>query len=691
MKRVLGNLKLYIIGLVLLLPSILVIPPNIASADVSFDGGDGSEATPYLISDCTQLQSIDDFGDTEGVYFALNTDIDCSATNTWNDNGSGGFEGFIPIGTNDYGFKGNFDGNDFEISGLYINRPSDGNIGLFSGFEGSPTVVRDLEISGANITGSSDIGVLVGYSANATISNVVTGGTVSGSGFAAGGFAGRIFGGTVTDSVSHVSVSGDDATGGFAGLSGCGAVISDSYSTGDVAAPTGSAVGGFSGADGCEGPGSTMTNVFSSGNVWTNANYVGGLIGEAINTTLIETFATGTVESDNGNTVGGLVGNITNSSITRSFSAPADGTLVRAPMGDTVGGLAGSVVSSTITDSYSRHNVTAPSIVGGLVGHAEDSNITNSYSTGNVAHTSSPAGGLVGDGNSTDINNSFWDTQTSGMTTDFGATGKTTSQMKTAATFTDAGWDFDSVWVIYSAESNDGYPCHQWYTDCIVGSFDIDNVPTEIEAGAPNSGDANNDGMPDSEQPRVTSLPSPVSGQYVVLESSVCTSNASVQVNKEPLPTNQDDDNYQYPLGLLGFTLSGCNVGGSETITQYYYGDYDASKVTLRKYNPTTHVYTTITNATITNVTIGGQKAVKVVYTVVDGGALDLDGVANGTIVDPAGIGLLATSTLAPNTGFNPQSFNHVFIMLGIGSLFFLGSYYYGRRERAFRTTSSSS
>ena len=36
----------------------------------------------------------------------------------------------------------------------------------------------------------------------------------------------------------------------------------------------------------------------------------------------------------------------------------------------------------------------------------------------------------------------FWDTQTSGQTTSWGGTGKTTAEMQTAKTFLDAGWDF---------------------------------------------------------------------------------------------------------------------------------------------------------------------------------------------------------------------------------------------------------
>lgn len=202
---------------------------------------------------------------------------------------------------------------------------------------------------------------------------------------------------------------------------------------------------------------------------------------------------------------------------------------------------------------------------------------------------------------------------------------------------------------------------------------DNDGVEVEVEQEAPNSGDANDDGTPDSLQPKVTALKSPVSNDYVVLESSTCAANTAVSLAKEATETSQDDDNYQYPAGLLNFTLTGCSVGGNETITQYYYGDYDLSKLALRKYNSTTHTYTTINDAVLTQVTVGGKKAVKAVYVVTDGGILDADGSANGTIVDPAGLGVIAVT--APKTGLAQSNSFSVLLLIGSGSLVIWMSY----------------
>jgi hypothetical protein len=74
--------------------------------------------------------------------------------------------------------------------------------------------------------------------------------------------------------------------------------------------------------------------------------------------------------------------------------------------------------------------------------------------TGSVTGTGSYVGGLVGYHRDGTLTSCFWDTQTSGTTigvgygSSAGVIGKTTAQMKTLSTFTDASWDFASVWAM---------------------------------------------------------------------------------------------------------------------------------------------------------------------------------------------------------------------------------------------------
>ncbi|MBN2128122.1 MAG: hypothetical protein JW741_01445, partial [Sedimentisphaerales bacterium] len=86
----------------------------------------------------------------------------------------------------------------------------------------------------------------------------------------------------------------------------------------------------------------------------------------------------------------------------------------------------------------------------------EPGQIRRCYAAGPVAGQDETGGltGLTQEGCIIDA--SFWDVETSGQSTSSGGTGKTTAQMKTAYTFTNAGWDFadetangtDDIWSI---------------------------------------------------------------------------------------------------------------------------------------------------------------------------------------------------------------------------------------------------
>lgn len=174
---------------------------------------------------------------------------------------------------------------------------------------------------------------------------------------------------------------------------------------------------------------------------------------------------------------------------------------------------------------------------------------------------------------------------------------------------------------------------------------DSDGVLDSIEDSAPNNGDANNDTIADSNQANVKSFINPLTDNYVSLEVS-CDQITSAIIQGEDNLTS--DNAFDYPVGLIDFTLS-CNVGETATITQYFYGDYNASLFVARKYNLENQTYTNISSADVYNTSIGGTSALVVEYQVTDGGDLDQDGEENGIIVDPAGPAL--NSVLSPNTG----------------------------------------
>lgn len=184
------------------------------------------------------------------------------------------------------------------------------------------------------------------------------------------------------------------------------------------------------------------------------------------------------------------------------------------------------------------------------------------------------------------------------------------------------------------------------------GDLDGDGTSNAIEAGAPNGGDANSDGTLDYTQANVSSKYSSLFGDYAVVQTS-CTTNQQIQLSAES--PSAKDATYDYPYGLTSFTSTACGApGAAATITQYYYGTTDPDALVLRKWNSTTGVYSTIDDAVLSSVTIGGKQAIKVAYQVVDGGPLDQDGTANGSITDPVGLAVFVIG--APNAGVARQA-----------------------------------
>ena len=155
--------------------------------------------------------------------------------------------------------------------------------------------------------------------------------------------------------------------------------------------------------------------------------------------------------------VGGLIGYHNNSIVNNCFST---GSIIGYYY---VGGLVGRTYKSTINNSYSKGSTNGYNYVAGLVAcNWTNSAINNCYSTGAVEAQSSTYGGLVANNSSSEINNSFWDMESSGQSYSAGGNGKTTVEMKTESTFTDAGWDFDVIWDM-DGTTNDGYAFFQDY------------------------------------------------------------------------------------------------------------------------------------------------------------------------------------------------------------------------------------
>ena len=360
-------------------------------------GGAGTEADPYRISQLAHLIWMGDaVGDSYGAHYALQNNIDAAETAGWND-----WAGFAPIGGgSSLPFGGIFNGNGKTISNLGIDRPTQEQVGFFGEIDDTAQV-KDLVLSGCSVSGSNEVGCLVGWNHGGTVSGCHATGSASGVGEHLGGLVGWNDG-AVTGCHAAVTVTGISLLGGLIGLNYENGTASDSYATGSVMG-TSNHVGGLVGWNynaviGCHATGSA-----------TGRDYVGGLVGwndGAVGECYAAASATGRSE------VGGLAGN--------------------------------NYVNGTVSNGYAEGDVAGTDWVGGLAGWNAGA-VDRCHATGWVEAEGFGVGGLVGN-NGGAVDNSYWDVETSGQEDSDGGTDKTTAQMKQQATF--AGWDFAEIWRI---------------------------------------------------------------------------------------------------------------------------------------------------------------------------------------------------------------------------------------------------
>ncbi len=431
--------------------------------ELPFLSGKGEPNDPYLISTADELNSIGHNPRLMAAHFKLINDIDLAGID------------FCIIGSEIFPFTGVFDGNGHTISNFNHTTKYVSFVGLFGYVKGPKAEIRDLGLISPNINwASGDVGSLVGYLGDGTISNCYAdGGSVNGFG-GVGGLVGSI-NGSITNCHSSTTVSGMETIGGLVGSVGglVGLVsdqvgsneytgtISNCYSTGSVSGDRN--VGGLVGNNFGD-----MTICYTTGSV-SGIRSVGGLVGRNLFGQMTNCYATAGVA---GNVyVGGLVGsNEYTCTISNCYSTGS-------VSGDwAVGGLVGANWYGHMMNCYARATVAGDGYVGGLVGRNYEGSIWSSYSTGSVIGTEK-VGGLVGENtlipNQQGLNNtgiigsSFWDMETSKQDTSDGGMGKTTEEMQMTSTFFEAGWDFvdetangpEDIWWILEGQD---YPRLWW-------------------------------------------------------------------------------------------------------------------------------------------------------------------------------------------------------------------------------------
>jgi len=187
--------------------------------------------------------------------------------------------------------------------------------------------------------------------------------------------------------------------------------------------------GAFTGT--IDGNGHVISNLTVAGG--SHLGLVGVLMfpGQILGVGLVDANVKGT-----GHSIGILVGHNDDGHIRQCFAL---GTVVGE---SDVGGLAGRNYG-TIDNSFARGSVSGINRVGGLTGRGWPGDLLNSYSTCLVqSESDQDEGGLSGHGNERHTSGSFWDVETSGISSGTEGTGLTTALMQEEQTYLQAGWDF---------------------------------------------------------------------------------------------------------------------------------------------------------------------------------------------------------------------------------------------------------
>ena len=232
-------------------------------------------------------------------------------------------------------------------------------------------------------------------------------------------------------------------TTGFQGTAFTGAFDGNGYTVSHLTIAT--STKDYIGLFGRVGAGGRIHNLAIENVAITGDDYVGGLAGWNDSGAMTFCHMTGSVGGDS--YVGGLTGNNSGSgSLANCYAAGSVNGI------NGVGGLVGWNSYGSLTDCYATGSVGGTNGIGGLTGWNSHGPITACYAVGSVSGTNG-VGGLAGQNDFDTIIGCFWDTQTClpvtagvGEGVSAGVTGKTTAEMKTLSTFTDADWDFANTW-----------------------------------------------------------------------------------------------------------------------------------------------------------------------------------------------------------------------------------------------------
>jgi hypothetical protein len=264
--------------------------------------GSGTAADPYVLCNPAQVVALSGAPTGWKFAFSLGADVDLGA------NGPTSAAPFQMIGTTDQPFTGTFDGGGHIVSNVQVSLPNAADVGFFGNVLGVAAEVRNLNITGASISGQQNVGILAGSLVRgARILGCSSQGTVQGT-IRVGGVVGYgVYGPLISSSWSSATVTSTTSfAGGLAGLLELGIFVFNSHSAGAVNGAD--HVGGLLGGTDSGG----VYNSYSAAKVASTdatGGAVGGLVGSIGGTIYQDCFSTGDVTANGSSTtVGRLFG-----------------------------------------------------------------------------------------------------------------------------------------------------------------------------------------------------------------------------------------------------------------------------------------------------------------------------------------------------------------------------------------------
>jgi len=415
---------------------LLVLSMSMLFADGVQPVGTGTEEDPYLIATLDNLLYLSTNQGLwlSGIYFLQTADIDASATQNWNDGA-----GWDPIGNSilyDIPFSGNYNGQMYTISNLFINRPDEDYVGLWGCLDWAD--LQNIKIENITSIGSEGVGGLVGcleYQSSVSICSAT--GLIQGESNV-GGLIGILdASSTISDCFSLCNIIGYT---NVYGLAGCDEntyhnIINSYYNYQSVLINSEHVV--TIGALNADMFNEWIINGYvldiNDYLVFENENYIISSVndfhtllafGHTNDTNFLLTndldftlllnyyipYFKGNFDGQNHKILNlcldysdtqmiGLFGYLSNSSI---YNLGLENVQINGKK--FVGCLAGKSVVSSISNCYCIGNINADNIVGGLIGYNDDSPLFESnYFIGNVIGVNSNIGGLIGENHNSTI------------------------------------------------------------------------------------------------------------------------------------------------------------------------------------------------------------------------------------------------------------------------------------------------